>query len=71
MNGARSFDLTPSELRVYLLICEEGLSHREIAKKVGYTYGALKTCIHRILEKKGAANRVDLVVKHWKGKQLA
>jgi DNA-binding NarL/FixJ family response regulator len=70
MSSARSFDLTPSELRVYLHIVEDGLRDREIRARVGYSVGGLKTCIHRILQKKGAASRVDLVVKHWKGKKL-
>ena len=63
---ARSFDLTPAEHRLYLLIVEGGLRDREISTKTGFTYGSVKTIIHRILEKKGCSGRVELVVKHWK-----
>lgn len=61
-------ELTPTEARVYRILVEEGIRDRELAKRVGYSIGGLRTCIHRILEKKGAISRLQLVVQHWKAK---
>ena len=63
--SVRSVDLTPAEQRIYRLIVEQGLRDREIAKETGLSLRTVKWTIHQLLQKKGAASRLDLAVKHW------
>jgi DNA-binding CsgD family transcriptional regulator len=57
---ARSFDLTPSELRVMLAIVEVG-GVPETAAALGIVESTVKTHLHRVFTKTGAGRQADLV----------
>ncbi|MBX9777725.1 MAG: helix-turn-helix transcriptional regulator [Xanthobacteraceae bacterium] len=57
---ARSYQLTPTELRVLLAIVEIG-GVRETAELLGIGEGTVKTHLHRLFGKTGAARQAELV----------
>ena len=57
---ARSYGLTPMELRVLLAIVEVG-GVPEVAKALGVADSTVKTHLRRLYQKTGAARHADLV----------
>lgn len=57
---ARSFKLTPGELRVLLAVTEAG-SVPETAQALGVAETTVKTHLHRIFAKTGTRRQADLV----------
>ena len=57
---ARSFELTPAELRVLVAIIEIG-GVPETAEKLGIAETTVKTHLHRVFAKTGARRQADLV----------
>ena len=57
---ARTFELTPAELRVMLAIVEAG-GVREAADTLGVAETTVKTHLHRVFAKTGASRQADLV----------
>jgi DNA-binding CsgD family transcriptional regulator len=57
---ARTFELTPAELRVLLAIVEVG-GVRETATALGISQTTVKTHLHRVFAKTGARRQADLV----------
>ncbi len=53
--------MSPREQDVFALVCE-GLSDREISKRLYIAPGTTKTHIHRILEKTGYSTRRALIL---------
>lgn len=51
--------LSPTETAAARLVAE-GLSNREIAEKLGYSYGYVKKIVSNILEKLGVINRSEI-----------
>ena len=49
------------ERQVITLVCD-GLSNREIAKKLGVTEGTIKGHLHAIFEKLGVRSRIELMI---------
>jgi DNA-binding NarL/FixJ family response regulator len=50
--------LTPREYQVAMLVAR-GLSNREVARKLGISYGTAKLHVHRIYKKLGVKNKVS------------
>lgn len=57
---ARTFELTPAELRVFLAIVEVG-GVPEAAEVLGIAESTVKTHLHRVFAKTGASRQADLV----------
>jgi DNA-binding CsgD family transcriptional regulator len=57
---ARTFDLTPAELRVFLSIVEVG-GVPETAAALGIAESTAKTHLHRVFAKTGVSRQADLV----------
>jgi DNA-binding CsgD family transcriptional regulator/PAS domain-containing protein len=57
---ARTFELTPAELRVFLAIVEVG-GVPETAQALGIAESTVKTHLHRVFAKTGASRQADLV----------
>ena len=57
---ARSFDLTPAELRVMVSIVDVG-GVPETATALGVAESTVKTHLHRVFAKTGASRQADLV----------
>lgn len=57
--------LTPRELEIARLV-EQGLSNREIGRRVGCLEGTVKTHMRLIVAKMGLSNRTQLAV--WMAK---
>jgi DNA-binding CsgD family transcriptional regulator len=57
---ARTYKLTPTELRVLLAIVEVG-GAPEVAEALGVAESTVKTHLGRLFEKTGAARQADLV----------
>jgi DNA-binding CsgD family transcriptional regulator len=57
---ARSFDLTPAELRVMVSIVDVG-GVPETATALGVAESTVKTHLHRVFAKTGAGRQADLV----------
>jgi len=57
---ARTFELTPAELRVLLTIVEVG-GVRETSAALGIAESTVKTHLHRVFDKTGARRQADLV----------
>jgi DNA-binding CsgD family transcriptional regulator len=57
---ARTFDLTPAELRVFLSIVEVG-GVPETAAALGIADTTVKTHLHRVFAKTGVSRQADLV----------
>jgi DNA-binding CsgD family transcriptional regulator len=57
---AKTFQLTPAELRVLFAIVEVG-GVPEVADVLGITEGTVKTHLHHLFEKTGTTRQVDLV----------
>lgn len=57
---ARSFELTPAELRVFLAIVDVG-GVPETAEALGIAETTVKTHLHRVFAKTGASRQADLV----------
>ncbi|MGZ3349601.1 MAG: helix-turn-helix domain-containing protein, partial [Xanthobacteraceae bacterium] len=57
---ARTFELTPAELRVLLGIVEVG-GVPETAENLGVAETTVKTHLHRVFAKTGASRQADLV----------
>ena len=54
-------ELSHREQQVITLLCD-GLSNREIAKKLGVTEGTVKVHLHAIYGKLGVRSRVELMI---------
>jgi two-component system nitrate/nitrite response regulator NarP len=54
-------ELRDREQQVITLLCD-GLSNREIAKKLGVTEGTVKVHLHAIYGKLGVRSRVELMI---------
>ena len=54
-------ELSDREQQVITLLCD-GLSNREIAKKLGVTEGTVKVHLHAIYGKLGVRSRVELMI---------
>ena len=59
-------DLTPAEMRIYMLIVEDGLCDREIAARIGWTRNSVKLLAGRTRSKVGATSRLKMAVQYWK-----
>jgi DNA-binding CsgD family transcriptional regulator len=57
---AKEFQLTPAELRVLFAIVEVG-GVPEVSAVLGIGEGTVKTHLHHVFEKTGAARQADLV----------
>jgi DNA-binding CsgD family transcriptional regulator len=57
---ARQYKLTPTELRVLLAVVEVG-GVPEVVEALGISEGTVKTHLHRLFAKTGAARQADLV----------
>ncbi|MDQ3878253.1 MAG: LuxR C-terminal-related transcriptional regulator [Actinomycetota bacterium] len=57
-----TFGLTPRELQVARLIAE-GLSNKEIARRLMISLGTAKDHVHNVLVKTGASNRTAVVAR--------
>ncbi len=57
--------LTPREREVAALIAD-GLSNKQVAKRLGITVGTVKHYVHQILEKTGLPGRVAIAT-HLRG----
>jgi DNA-binding NarL/FixJ family response regulator len=60
--------LTARELEVAVLVAE-GLSNKEIARRLDHNEGTVKIHLHNIYEKLGVRNRTSLAVKFSAGRQ--
>ena len=56
--------LTPREREIAQLVYD-GLSNKEIARRLGISEGTIKTHLHNIFTKLGLANRVMLAMYPW------
>lgn len=61
MNG-REMMLSKRELYIVELV-RTGLRNREIADRLGFTEGTVKTYLHSLFRKTGARNRTELAVR--------
>ena len=60
--SARLQSLTPRECEVAILIAD-GLSNKQIARRLGITIGTVKHYVHQILEKTGLHSRVAIATE--------
>ena len=60
--SANLHSLTPRELEVARLIAD-GLSNKQIAKRLGITIGTVKHYVHQILDKTGLTSRVAIATE--------
>jgi RNA polymerase sigma factor (sigma-70 family) len=54
-------ELSPREGQVVTLVCE-GLSNKEIAKRLGLTEGTVKGHLNSIYEQLGVRSRIELMI---------
>ena len=59
-------NLTKIEQRIYLLVCEEALSYREITTLLGLSGETVKHYMQNIRDKKGMDTTLGLVVQYYK-----
>ena len=57
----RNLPLTERERQI-ILVLAEGITNKEIARRLGLTEGTVKVHLHRIYRKLGIANRTALAV---------
>ena len=58
--GAGATELTHRERQIVRLVCE-GLSNREVGRRLNITDGTIKVHLHKIFEKLRVSNRTALV----------
>ena len=62
-------NLTRREREVVTLICEEGLSNKEVAWRLGITYLSTKTHLGNAYQKLGIlGGDREMIVRYWKFK---
>jgi DNA-binding NarL/FixJ family response regulator len=66
--GRMTMTLTARELEVAVLVAE-GLSNKEIARRLDHNEDTVKIHLHNIYEKLGVRNRTSLAVKFSAGRQ--
>ena len=65
-------NLTRREREVVTLICEEGLSNKEVAWRLGITYLSTKTHLGNAYQKLGVTGGDrELIVRYWKFKEAS
>ena len=57
--------LTDREKEIYLLVCKNGKSYKEIAKKLVISYTTLKTHLHNIFQKKRVSSQAELIFDYY------
>jgi len=63
-------NLTRREREVVMLICEEGLSNKEAAWRLGITYLSAKTHLGSAYQKLGiTGGDREMIVRYWKFKE--
>lgn len=60
-----------TKARIYHLVCEEGLSDKQIAHLICRSEATVKTYLRILKKRYGAQNRVQLAIKYWKGRIAA
>lgn len=64
-------DLSPREKELLLLVAEEGLSHKEIALRMGIAQGSVKRIVSAIGKRLGLAPsqpQLHMTIWYWKQK---
>jgi two-component system, NarL family, nitrate/nitrite response regulator NarL len=64
------FELSHCEQQVVTLVCE-GLSNKEIARRLGVTEGTVKGHLHLIYKKLGVRSRTHLLIRFRKSQRVA
>jgi two-component system nitrate/nitrite response regulator NarL len=59
-NGTERLSLLTGRERQIMNLVSEGLSNKEIARKVKLTHGTIKVHLHHVFEKLGISNRTSL-----------
>jgi two-component system, NarL family, nitrate/nitrite response regulator NarL len=60
--GARAHDSLTTRERQIVLVLSEGLSNKEIGRRLRLTEGTVKVHLHNIYQKLGISNRTALAV---------
>jgi two-component system nitrate/nitrite response regulator NarL len=60
--GARANDPLTSRERQIVLVVSEGLSNKQIARRLRLTEGTVKVHLHNIYQKLGVSNRTTLAI---------
>ena len=62
---ARVHDSLTTRERQIVLVLSEGLSNKEIARRLGLSDGTVKVHLHNIFGKLGTANRTALAIRAY------
>jgi two-component system, NarL family, nitrate/nitrite response regulator NarL len=62
---ARAHDSLTTRERQIVLVLSDGLSNKEIARKLGLSEGTVKVHLHNIFGKLGIANRTALALRAY------
>jgi len=60
---ARAHDLLTTRERQIVLVLSEGLTNKEIARRLKLTEGTVKVHLHNIYQKLGISNRTALAIR--------
>ncbi len=58
--------LTPRELQLLTVLCENGLNNREVAERLIITEGTVKVYLSRIMSKLSIHTRGALIAQYWR-----
>lgn len=61
-------EMKPRISKVCKLLCEEGLSNKELSERTGLRVKTIKFYIGEALADQGVKTRSELIVKYWKFK---
>jgi two-component system nitrate/nitrite response regulator NarL len=63
--SARAHDLLTTRERQIVLVLAEGLTNKEIARRLRLTEGTVKVHLHNIYQKLGISNRTALAIRAY------
>lgn len=63
-------ELTPREREVYLLVVEEAMTYKDIARRLGIGLETVRRHLANVKDKTGITTCLELAVKHHKKKRV-